>query len=150
MACYTNCNGWLLQMNKIELLCIKKGLKMTDQRKVIARVISESLDHPFAEQVYARAILIDSNISLSTVYRTINIFEGYGILEKLDFLDGKARYEAKITEDNHHHHLIDIESGTIIEFQDKELELLKEKIAAKLGYELIDHRLELFGRKKKI
>lgn len=136
-------------MNKIELLCSQKGLKMTEQRRVIAQVLCESKDHPFAEKVYARAVELDANISLSTVYRTINLFESYGIIEKLDFQDGKARYEEKIAEDNHHHHLIDLDSGHIIEFQDEELERLKEKIARKLGYELIDHRLELFGKKIK-
>jgi len=136
-------------MNKIEQLCLQKSLKMTEQRRVIAQVLSESKDHPFAEKVYARAILLDANISLSTVYRTINLFESYGIIEKLDFQDGKARYEEKIAEDNHHHHLIDLDSGHIIEFQDPELEELKEKIARRLGYELIDHRLELFGKKIK-
>ena len=136
-------------MKKIEQLCLQKGLKMTEQRKVIAQVISESKDHPFAEEVYARANQLDANISLSTVYRTINLFESYGIIEKLDFLDGKARYEEKIAEDNHHHHLIDLDSGNIIEFQDPDLEKLKEKIARRLGYKLIDHRLELFGKKIK-
>lgn len=132
-----------------EALCQEKGLKVTEQRKLIAKVIFESSDHPNVEEVYLRASKIDKNISLATVYRTVNLLEGYGIIEKLDFQDGKARYEQKITKDAHHHHLIDLESGKIIEFQDDELEKLKIKIAERLGYTLVDHRLELFGTKKK-
>lgn len=132
-----------------EELCQEKGLKVTEQRKLIAKVIFESSDHPNVEEVYLRASRIDKNISLATVYRTVSLLEGYGIIEKLDFQDGKARYEQKITKDAHHHHLIDLESGKIIEFQDDELEKLKIKIAEKLGYTLVDHRLELFGIKNK-
>jgi Fur family ferric uptake transcriptional regulator len=122
---------------------------MTEQRKTIAKVIADSEDHPSADDVYSRACKIDTNISLATVYRTINLLEGYGIIEKLDFKEGKARYEEKIKQDTHHHHLIDLDSGDIIEFQDKELEELKVKIAKRLGYDLIDHRLELYGKKLK-
>lgn len=132
----------------IEAICQEKGLKMTDQRKVIAKVIFESDDHPNVEEVYNRAAKIDKNISLATVYRTVNLLEGYGIIEKLDFQDGKARYEQKIAIDSHHHHLIDLETGKVIEFQDDELEEIKVKIAKKLGYKLVDHRLELFGIKE--
>lgn len=134
----------------IERLCTQNGIKMTDQRKVIARVIENSDDHPNAEEIYARSTLIDQNISLATVYRTVNLFEGYGIIEKLDFQDGKARYEAKSdSTEIHHHHLIDLETGKVIEFFDKDLEMLKEKIAKRLGYKLVDHRLELYGTKIK-
>lgn len=136
-------------MRTIEDLCVQKGLKMTEQRKVIVKVISKAGDHPTAEDVYARASVIDSNISLATVYRTINLLEGYGIIEKLDFMEGKARYEEKIKQDSHHHHLIDLESGEIIEFQNEELEKLKVRIARELGYDLVDHRLELYGKKLK-
>jgi len=120
---------------------------MTDQRKVIAEVIFSSNDHPNAEAIYERASKINNSISLATVYRTINLFEVYGIIEKLDFQDGKGRYEATNNENDHHHHLIDLETGKVIEFQDEELEALKMKIANRLGYELVDHRLELYGRK---
>ncbi len=129
--------------------CIEKGLKMTDQRKIIAEVIFSSTDHPNAEEIYARANKINDSISLATVYRTINLLEGYGIIEKLDFQDGKSRYEASENAHDHHHHLIDLESGQVIEFQDDELEILKEKIATRLGYKLVDHRLELYGIKIK-
>lgn len=134
----------------IETTCVELGIKLTDQRKVIAHVIQKSEDHPNAEEIFARASQIDPNISLATVYRTVNLFEGYGIIEKLDFQDGKARYEAKSDVANsHHHHLIDLETGKVLEFYDKELEELKEKIASKLGYKLVDHKLELYGVKIK-
>jgi len=126
----------------------EKGLKVTGQRKLITKVIFDSEDHPNVEEVYTRVTMLDDSISLATVYRTVSILESYGIIEKLDFLDGKARYEPKNAEDDHHHHLIDVESGEIIEFKDEELEKLKIKIAKKLGYELVDHRLELFGKKR--
>lgn len=134
----------------IEKLCVEKGIKLTDQRRVIAEVIEISEDHPNAEEIFARAAQIDPNISLATVYRTVNLFEGYGIIEKLDFQDGKARYEAK-SDSNlaHHHHLIDLETGKVLEFYDEDLENIKERIAAKLGYQLVDHRLELYGVKIK-
>jgi Fur family ferric uptake transcriptional regulator len=129
----------------IEALCLSKGLKLTEQRKVIAQVISASGDHPHVEEVYQRASAIDNKISLATVYRTINLLESYGVIEKLEFGDGRARYEPKRSEADHHHHLIDLTTGKIIEFYDAELEKLKADIAAKLGYQLVDHRLELFG-----
>ena len=131
-----------------EEICREKGLKMTEQRRIIAKVIFESDDHPNVEEVYNRSFELDKNISLATVYRTVNLLEGYGIIEKLDFQDGKARYEQKISKDSHHHHLIDLETGKIIEFQDDELERIKVRIAKKLGYKLVDHRLELFGVKE--
>lgn len=133
---------------KFEEICASKGLKMTEQRKIIAKVVFDSEDHPNVEEVYNRAIKIDQNISLATVYRTVNLLENYGVIEKLDFLDGKARYEKKKPDDSHHHHLIDLDTGKIIEFQDDELEVIKIRIAKKLGYKLIDHRLELFGVKE--
>lgn len=130
----------------IEALCLTKGLKLTDQRRIIAQVITDAQDHPNVEEVYQRANAIDSKISLATVYRTVNLLEGYGVIEKLEFGDGRARYEQKNnTETDHHHHLIDLTTGKIIEFYDEEIEILKANIAKKLGYKLVDHRLELFG-----
>jgi len=117
---------------------------MTDQRRTIARVLSESDDHPDVDQVYRRATQLDSRISIATVYRTVRLFEEANILEKHDFGDGRARYEE--VQDDHHDHLIDIKSGKVIEFFNKEMEAMKERIAKELGYELIDHRLELFGK----
>lgn len=130
-----------------EAICQELGLKLTDQRRVIAKVLLDSIDHPTAEDVYKRVSEIDNNISLATVYRTVSLLEGYGIIEKLDFSDGKARYEWKSHSKEHHHHLIDLDSGEVIEFQDDELEALKEKIAKRLGYKLVNHRLELYGKK---
>lgn len=129
----------------IEALCLAKGLKLTDQRRVIAQVITSAQDHPNVEDVYQRANAIDNKISLATVYRTVNLLEGYGLIEKLEFGDGRARYEQKNAETDHHHHLIDLSTGKIIEFYDEEIEILKANIAKKLGYKLVDHRLELFG-----
>jgi len=117
---------------------------MTDQRRTIARVLSDSDDHPDVDQVYRRATQLDSRISIATVYRTVRLFEEANILEKHDFGDGRARYEE--VQDDHHDHLIDIKSGKVIEFFNKEMEAMKERIAKELGYELIDHRLELFGK----
>ena len=131
----------------IEKKCAERGLRMTDQRKVIAKVLSEAKDHPDAEELYARASKIDSNISLSTIYRTVRLFTEAGIIETHDFRDGRARYET--ADDDHHDHLIDVTSGEVIEFVDDEIEELQKRIAAKLGYELVDHRLELYGRKVK-
>ena len=128
----------------IARLCEKKGLKMTEQRRVIARVLSESDDHPNVDQVFARAAKIDSRISLATVYRTVRLFEESNILTRLDFGDGKARYEDSSAD--HHDHLIDVESGEIIEFQNSQIEKLQREVAASLGYELVDHRLELYAR----
>ncbi|HQY44708.1 MAG TPA: Fur family transcriptional regulator [Paracoccaceae bacterium] len=123
--------------------CEARGLRMTGQRRVIARVLEDSPDHPDAEVLYARACAVDPNISLATVYRTVKLFDEAGILEKLEFGDGRARYED--AERTHHDHLIDIETGKVIEFVDPEIEALQERIAAKLGYRLTGHRLELFG-----
>lgn len=128
----------------IERLCEEKGLKMTGQRRVIARVLSESDDHPNVDQVFARASKIDPRISLATVYRTVRLFEESSILTRLDFGDGKARYEE--SSGDHHDHLIDVESGEIIEFQNAEIERLQQEVAKSLGYELVDHRLELYAR----
>ena len=120
--------------SKIERLCVEKGLKMTDQRRVIAQIISESVDHPDAEEIYKRAAQKDKNISIATVYRTVRMFEEAGIIEKHDFGYGKARYEG--TSEEHHDHLINIKTGHIIEFQNEEIERIQEQIAAKLGYSL--------------
>ena len=129
--------------SRIERLCIEKGMKMTEQRRVIARVLSVSTDHPDVEQVYRRAVQMDSHISIATVYRTVRLLEEASILERHDFGDGRSRYE-EIT-DQHHDHLIDIQSGKVIEFQNQEIEALQEKIAAKYGFKLVGHRLELYG-----
>ena len=123
--------------------CEAKGLRMTDQRRTIAAVLEESDDHPDVEELYARASGRDPKISIATVYRTVKLFEEAGILDKLEFGDGRARYED--AERDHHDHLIDMNSGAVIEFVDPEIEALQEKIAAKLGYELRGHRLELYG-----
>lgn len=129
--------------SRIERLCIQKGMKMTEQRRVIARVLSGSTDHPDVEQVYRRAVQMDSHISIATVYRTVRLFEEANILERHDFGNGRARYEEVTGE--HHDHLIDIQSGKVIEFQNQEIEVLQEKVAAKHGFKLVGHRLELFG-----
>ncbi len=123
--------------------CEAKGLRMTGQRRVIARVLQESEDHPDVEELYSRASAVDSGISIATVYRTVKLFEEAGILERLEFGDGRARYED--AERDHHDHLIDVQSGEVIEFVDLEIEALQERIAAKLGYQLKGHRLELYG-----
>ena len=123
--------------------CEAQGLRMTEQRRVIATVLEDAQDHPDVEELYARASGIDPKISLATVYRTVKLFEERGILEKLDFRDGRARYED--AERDHHDHLIDINSGEVIEFVDEEIEALQERIAEKLGYVLKGHRLELYG-----
>lgn len=127
--------------------CEANGLRMTEQRRVIARVLQGCTDHPDVEELYARASNVDAGISLATVYRTVKLFEEAGILERHEFGDGRARYED--AEREHHDHLIDIQSGEVIEFVDKEIEVLQEKIAAKLGYSLRGHRLELYGVPKK-
>ena len=129
--------------DRLERLCIEKGLKMTGQRRIIARVLSEAVDHPDVEEVYKRATKTDSGISIATVYRTVRLFEEAGILEKHDFGDGRARYEE--ASDVHHDHLIDLKSGRVIEFQDEEIERLQQAIASRLGYRLVDHRLELYA-----
>ncbi|THD82928.1 transcriptional repressor [Aliigemmobacter aestuarii] len=123
--------------------CEAKGLRMTDQRRIVARVIGESEDHPDVEELYARASRIDPKISLATVYRTVKLFEEAGILERLEFGDGRARYED--ADRDHHDHLIDVQTGEVVEFVDPEIEALQERIAQRLGYRLIGHRLELLG-----
>lgn len=130
-------------MSDIIARCEAKGLRMTDQRRVVARVIGAAMDHPDVEELYARAAKEDPRISLATVYRTVKLFEEAGILDKLEFGDGRARYED--AERDHHDHLIDVNSGRVIEFVDPEIEELQERIAARLGYRLIGHRLELLG-----
>lgn len=129
----------------IEALCAERGLRITDQRRTIARVLSESDDHPDVERLHERASSIDPRISIATVYRTVRLFEEAGILDRHDFGDGRARYEA--TPEAHHDHLIDVETGKVIEFVDPELEQLQRQIAEKLGYRLVDHRMELYGVK---
>ena len=134
-------------MNKIEEKCITKGVRLTDQRKVIAAVMSASNDHPDVDELHKRVNKIDTKISIATVYRTVKLFEESGIVEKHDFKGGKARYEESPEE--HHDHLIDINSGEIIEFVDADIEILQNKVAKKLGYKLVDHKLELYGIKIK-
>ena len=131
--------------NRIEQLCNDKGLKMTEQRRVIARVLSDASDHPDVESVYQRAVAIDPHISIATVYRTVRLFEEANILERHDFGDGRARYE-EIPEE-HHDHLIDVQTGKVIEFTNEQIEALQREVARKLGFELVGHRLELFGRR---
>lgn len=131
----------------VEEKCAERGLRMTDQRRVIAKVLSAADDHPDAEELYRRASTVDPKISLATVYRTVRLFSDAGIIETHDFRDGRARYET--ADEEHHDHLIDVVSGEVIEFMDAEIEELQEKIARKLGYELVDHRLELYGKKIK-
>jgi Fur family ferric uptake transcriptional regulator len=132
-------------MRKIDLeaLCAEKGLRITEQRRVIARVLSEAEDHPDVEEVHVRSSAIDPGISIATVYRTVRLFEEAGILERHDFGDGRSRYEA--APETHHDHLIDIESGRVIEFVDEEVEQLQKRIAERLGFRLVDHRMELYG-----
>jgi len=134
-------------MNNIEEKCITKGVRLTDQRKVIAAVMSNSNDHPDVDELHKRVNKINKKISIATVYRTVKLFEESGILEKHDFKGGKARYEQSPEE--HHDHLIDINSGEIIEFVDKDIEILQDKVAKKFGYKLVDHKLELYGSKIK-
>ena len=127
----------------LEALCAERGLRITDQRRVIARVISDADDHPDVEELYRRASAIDPKISIATVYRTVRLFEEAGIIARHDFRDGRSRYE-EATE-VHHDHLIDMKTGKVVEFVDEEIEALQEAIARKLGYKLVDHRLELYG-----
>ena len=131
--------------SRIERLCVERGLKMTGQRRVIARVLSDAADHPDVEELYRRAAALDSRISIATVYRTVRLLEEHGILERRDFGGGRARYEP--TEHGQHHHLIDVETGRVIEFGDAEHEALIRAIAVRLGFDLVSHRLELFGRR---
>ena len=140
-------------MNVIEKKCQRKGVRLTDQRKTIAKVLSESKevygskDHPDVDELHKRVSLIDNKISIATVYRTVKLLEESGIIERHDFREGKSRYEPSTEE--HHDHLIDINSGEIVEFVDREIEQLQEKVAKKLGYKLVDHKLELYGSKIK-
>lgn len=127
----------------VEALCAEKGLRITDQRRVIAQVLSNAEDHPDVENLHERASAIDPGISIATVYRTVRLFEEAGILERHDFGDGRARYET--APEAHHDHLIDVETGKVIEFVDPELEQLQRQIAEKLGFRLVDHRMELYG-----
>ena len=131
-------------MSDLEQLCSEAGLKMTGQRRTILKVLGAAQDHPSVEDVYARAKDIDTSISIATVYRTLSLLDELNLVVRHEFQEGYARYEVK---DEHHHHLVDLETGQVIEFQNKELEALKEKIARDLGYELVDHRLELYGKK---
>ena len=133
--------------SNIEKKCKDKGVKLTDQRKIIAKVMSESTDHPNVDELYNRVSEVDKKISIATVYRTVKLFEESGILAKHDFKGGKARYEE--LNEGHHDHLIDIKSGEIIEFVDNEIEELQKKVAEKYGYKLVDHKLKLYGIKKK-
>lgn len=130
-------------ISRIEQLCIDKGLKMTDQRRVIAKVLSDAADHPDVEELYQRASTVDPHISIATVYRTVKLWEEANILERHDFGDGRARYEE--TPEVHHDHLIDIRSGEVIEFRNEEIERLQQEVAERLGFRLVGHRLELFG-----
>ena len=129
--------------DSIEKQCVDKGMRMTEQRRVVARVLSQSTDHPDVEELYRRAHLIDPNISLATVYRTVRLFEEAGVVERHDFGDGRSRYEH--SSEGHHDHLINIKSGEVIEFFDAEIEALKEALARKLGYRLVGHKLELYA-----
>ena len=131
----------------IEIQCIKRGVRLTDQRKIIAKVMSESADHPDVDELHKRVNKVDSKISIATVYRTVKLFEEAGIVAKHDFKGNKARYEQATQE--HHDHLIDVNTGEIIEFTNDDIEKLQKKVAEKLGYKLVDHRLELYGSKIK-
>jgi Fur family ferric uptake transcriptional regulator len=131
------------RVDRIEKLCVDKGMRMTDQRRVVARVLSNSQDHPDVEELYRRAAAVDPHISIATVYRTVRLFEEAGIIARLDFRDGRSRYEE--APDHHHDHLIDMKTGQVVEFMDEEIERLQALIAQRLGYRLVDHRLELYG-----
>lgn len=130
-------------VSRLEELCVERGMKMTGQRRIIARVLSEAEDHPDVEELYRRSAEMDDNISIATVYRTVRLFEEAGLLDRHDFGDGRARYEE--ASDDHHDHLIDVHSGKVIEFHDEEVEELQRKIAEKYGYRLVGHRMELYG-----
>src|ERR1700733_8057200 len=138
-----------MTVSRLEKICQERGLKMTEQRRVISRVLSDAHDHPDVEEIYKRASAIDPKISVATVYRTMRLYEDADIIKHRDFGDGRARYEEnRDDEDHHHHHLIDVNSGQVIEFQNDELERMKAKIAKDLGYDLIGDRLELYGVKR--
>jgi len=130
-------------VTRIEALCAEKGLRMTEQRRVIARVLSDAADHPDAEELYRRASAVDPHMSIVTVYRTVNLFVDHGIRERHDFRDGRSRYEE--VPESHHDHLIDIQSGSVIEFRNEDIEKLQRRVAEELGFELVDHRLELYA-----
>lgn len=127
----------------LEELCVERGMRMTEQRRVIARILEQSADHPDVEELYRRSALVDARISISTVYRTVKLFEDAGIIERHDFRDGRSRYET--VPEEHHDHLIDLKSGEVIEFHSPEIEALQERIAREHGFRLVDHRLELYG-----
>ena len=131
------------QVKSLEQSCVERGMRMTEQRRVIARVLEGAADHPDVEELYRRSVEVDPNISISTVYRTVKLFEDAGIIERHDFRDGRSRYET--VPDEHHDHLIDLKSGRVVEFQSAEIEALQEKIAREHGFKLVDHRLELYG-----
>ena len=130
-------------MDRIEKLCADKGMRMTDQRRVVARILSQAQDHPDVEELYRRSAAVDPHISIATVYRTVRLFEEAGIISRHDFRDGRSRYEE--ASDTHHDHLIDMKTGRVIEFMDEEIEKLQDAIAKRLGYKLVAHRLELYG-----
>ncbi len=132
--------------SRIERLCIERGLKMTGQRRLIARVLSDAEDHPDVEELYRRALALDARVSIATVYRTVRLLEEKGILERHDFGGARARYEP--TEHGHHHHLIDVDTGRVVEFEDEAHEAVMQAIAARLGFDLVGHRLEMFGRRR--
>jgi len=134
-----------IAQSSLEQMCIDRGMKMTGQRRIIARVLSNAEDHPDVEELYRRSTDVDPKISIATIYRTVRLFEEAGFLDRLDFGDGRARYEE--SSDEHHDHLIDIQSGEVIEFHDEEVEELQRLIAKQHGYELIGHRMELYGKK---
>ncbi|MGF0537551.1 Fur family transcriptional regulator [Agrobacterium sp. ES01] len=132
------------EMNKtLEEICAERGMRMTEQRRVIARILEESDDHPDVEELYRRSVKVDAKISISTVYRTVKLFEDTGIIERHDFRDGRSRYET--VPEEHHDHLIDLKTGVVIEFHSPEIEALQERIAREYGFKLVDHRLELYG-----
>ena len=133
----------LSDRRNIEALCVAKGMRMTEQRRVIARVLAQSEDHPDVEELYRRCAKVDDRISISTVYRTVRLFEDAGIIERHDFREGRARYET--SRETHHDHLIDLRNGEVIEFQSDEIEKLQAEVARRLGYKLVDHRLELYA-----
>ena len=132
-----------LTLDRIEKRCVEKGMRMTDQRRVVARVLSQAVDHPDVEELYHRAAAVDPHISLATVYRTVRLFEEAGVVERHDFGDGRSRYEQ--AGDDHHDHLINIKTGEVVEFFDEEIEKMKEALAQKLGYKLVGHKLELYA-----
>lgn len=132
-----------IDKKNIEALCAAKGMRMTEQRRVIARVLAQSEDHPDVEELYRRCAKVDEHISISTVYRTMRLFEDAGIIERHDFRDGRARYEP--SSESHHDHLINLRNGEVIEFQSEEIERLQSEVARRLGYKLVDHRLELYA-----